>query len=502
MVLNLRDFLWWGCHMSVARFFLCAICLAAAPVFAHPVVPRVQATDTRFHLPPTTAPVRPRADTYYETTVVDPYRYMENLSDSEVQSWIKTQNNYTRAVLASLPGRQKLLNRIVELDQSGAADVGRVLRLPGELYIYSKLIAGEDIYKLYVRKGLRGKEQLLLDPEKVTIAEAGRGKGKNAIGTFAPSNDLKYVAVTITPGGSENDTEIHIVETATGRETGEVITRCCIKSDPIWLPNNRSFVYGGLQDLPADAPTTEVRQKYTTYLHVLGTDPKKDPAVFGHGVVPSIEVDPRLYPSIRTQPDSKYALGVIGSPIAEPNSAFYIAPVDTVGKGTTPWRKIADLSDDVADVAIHGDDLYLLTFKNSPRYKIIHLDARKPNLASAETVVPSGDAVIQGISCAKDALYVRVLDGGIGRVLRVPYNPRAKMERVPLPFEGNASLFGTDPRVAGTLLLVNSWIKAYKIYAYDPAMKKTSNTNLQPAGPHDEFLNVQVDMLTGRMAIP
>ena len=477
--------------MKTRRLLACFMYLAAVPLVAVPVHLRVQAIGTVTLSSPPNAPIRPVTDTYYGTKVTDPYRYMENLADPEVQSWMKAQNVYTRAVLDSLPGRQKLLKRITELDESAGSDIFRVRHLPGDMYLYSKLVAGQDTYKLYIRKGLSGAEKLLLDPERVTIAEANRAKGKNKIGTFTPSNDLKYVAVTITPGGSENDTEIHVIETASGRETGDVVPRCCIKSDPVWLPNNRSLVYGRLQDLPNGAPATELRQKYRAYLHVLGTNPEKDQAVFGYGIVPSIKVDPRLYSSIRTQPDSKYALGVIGLPIAAPNSAFYIAPVKAIGKSAITWRKVADLSDDVAEVAIHGDDLYLLTFKNSPRYKIIHLDARKPDLASAETIVPTGEAVIQDMACAQDALYVRVLDGGIGRVLRVPYSTGSKVERVPLPFEGAASLFGTDSRLPGTLLLLNSWTKAYKIYAYDPSSKKVFDTKLQPVGPHDEFADVE-----------
>jgi prolyl oligopeptidase len=486
--------------MRAMRFLLCVLCLAPIPAVAHPVHFRVRALSTITLLPPR-ASVRPVTDTYYGIKITDPYRYMENLDDPEVHSWIKAQNDYTRAVLANLPGRQQLLSRIVELGESIAADIGSVLRLPGDVYLYSKHLATEDVYKLYIRKGLTGTEKLLLDPERITIAESSRGKGKNAIGSFSPSNDLKYVAVTIIPGGSEDDTEIHIIETASGRETRDVIPRCCIKSNPAWLPDNHSFVYGRLQTLPPGASSAEIRQKYLTYLHVLGTDPVKDQPVFGYGVVPSIEVNPRLYASVRTQPDSKYALGVIGLPLAAPNSTFYIAPLDAIGKSTTPWRKVADLSDNVSDIAIHGDDLYLLTFKNTPRYKIIHLHARNSDLSTAETIVPPGEAVIEDMTAAQDALYVRVLDGGIGRVLRVPYGAGAHVEKVALPFEGavfpfrpalpQSAVFGSDPRVPGALLLLNSWTKAYKIYAYDPSTRQVSDTKLQPSGPHDEFVDVQ-----------
>jgi len=153
-------------------------------------------------LRPPVAPVRPVTENFYGTNVTDDYRYMENLEDPEVQSWFKGQNEYARAVLESLPGRQKLLQRIIELDESTKSDVGRVLRLPGNVYLYTKLFAGEDTYKLYFRKGLTGQERLVVDPENVTIAEASRQKGNKVIDYIAPSNDLKYVAVAITPGGS------------------------------------------------------------------------------------------------------------------------------------------------------------------------------------------------------------------------------------------------------------------------------------------------------------
>ena len=93
---------------------------------------------------------------------------MENLADPEVQSWFKAQNDCTRAVLASLPGGQQLLKRIVELHESTGSDGGSVRRLPGDVHLYTKLLAGEDTSKLYIRKGLTGKEKLFSDPERIT----------------------------------------------------------------------------------------------------------------------------------------------------------------------------------------------------------------------------------------------------------------------------------------------------------------------------------------------
>jgi prolyl oligopeptidase len=451
---------------------------------------------------PPAAAIRPVTDDYFGTKVVDDYRYMENLNDPEVQAWFKNQDAYTRATLASIPGRDKLLARIRELATSDPAMITDVQRLPGDLYFYQKVLPGEGVGKLYLRKGLGGEERLLVDPEKVEVAPANRSKGRNVLAYVAISPDGKYVTVGVTPGGSEYDTEIHVFDVATDHETGDVVFRAH-GGHPQWLPDNRSFVYRRLQDLPPDAPETALRQNVRTYLHVLGTNPKNDLAMFGYGVVPAIAVDPNHGGSVSVSPGSKYVIGQI-NPGVSPNSSYYIEPVGAVGTSNSAWRKLADLSDKVSDVAVHGDDLYLLTFKNASRYKILRTDARHPDLSSAEVVVPPTDAVVETMSAAQDALYVQVLDGGVDRILRVPYRPAPKVANVALPLEGTATPVGADPRVPGILLSLTSWTDAGNVYSYDPRTRQLTNTQLAPRGPYsrdenDEAVNVRVKSYDGTL---
>jgi prolyl oligopeptidase len=455
--------------------------LAGALLLLLPAGKMAAAPEEDAPAPPPAAPVRTVVDDYYGTKIADPYRYMENLEDPEVQAWMKAQNNYTRAVLACVLGREQLLARIRQLNQS-VLEV-RAGRLPGGLYLILKQLPGDETFRIYLRQGLAGSDRLLVDPGKITLAPIDQGKGKNVIAGLAMSNDEKYLAVGVQPGGDELHGEIHVFDASTGRETGDVITREGAEAwEPYWLTDNRSFVYGRLQDLPPGAPAAEVRQKFRSYLHVLGTDPAKDRPVFGYGVVPSIHVDPSLIASVQTQPGSQYALGVLNGSVT-PNSAYYFEPVTDVGKTNTAWRKVADFSDGVTSIAAHGDDLYLLTYKNAPRYKVIRINARRPDLSSAETVVPPGDAVVTDIAPAQDALYVQLLDGGVGRLLRVPYGPRPRVEEVALPLKGTVFM-RTDPRLPGAMLYVTSWTKAIKIYAYNPETRQVTDTQLQPSGPY------------------
>ncbi|MBV8656462.1 MAG: S9 family peptidase, partial [Burkholderiales bacterium] len=114
---------------------------------------------------PPVAPIKPVTNTYWGTAVVDPYQWMENEKDPEFQSWMKGQNDYTRQVLTNLPGKNALQKRIEAL--SSASTVVYQVGTAGEYYFYFKRAPSDDNSKLYVRKGLKGEERLLVDPEKM-----------------------------------------------------------------------------------------------------------------------------------------------------------------------------------------------------------------------------------------------------------------------------------------------------------------------------------------------
>jgi prolyl oligopeptidase len=441
---------------------------------------------------PPLAPNRSVVDDYFGTKVTDPYRYMENQDAAEVQSWMKAQDNFTRAILDEIPGRIQLLARIRQFDSS----VPKILawQMPGGKYLVEKVQPGENTYKLYLRNGLDGSDKLLIDPEKLKLAEIDQGKGTNVLSGIAVSDDGKRAVVGIVPGGDELHGELHVIDIATGQELGDVIPQVGAEAwQPYWLPDSHSFVYGRLQKLPPGAPPAEVRQKFRAYLHILGTNPDDDRPVFGFGVVPGIEVDPSLIASVRIQPGSKWAIGILNGSVT-PNSAYYIEPIEALGKTNSAWVKVADLDDGVTDIAEHNDDLYLLTYKNAPRYKILRLDARRPKLASAEIILPQSNAVITDIKPAQDALYVELLEGGFNTIGRLRYDAHPQVQLVTVPVQESAVLQKdppADPRLPGTLLYLTSWTKAFKVYAYDPSTNKTYDTGLQPTGSYDDPTSIE-----------
>ncbi len=424
---------------------------------------------------PPVAPVRMVTETYFGVRVPDPYRYMENLKDPEVEAWFKAQNDYTREVLARIPGRQAYLDRIKTLDEGAPAHVSDVRRLPGDRYFYQKRLASEDVAKVYVRDGLSGSEKVLVDPAKFAT-----GASHSVVSYYQPSLDGRYVAFGVSPAGSE-DAVLRVVNVETGQETGDTIDRAQFGA-PSWLPDGKSFVYTRLQKLgPSSAPTDRYLNA-RVYLHSLGNNPDSDTLVLGVDLA-SLNIAPADIPFVGIIPGVSQAVGVINHGV-RPEITAFMAPISSLGSSTIPWKKLCDVDDDVTTFDGHGNDLYLLSHREASRYKVLHTTFSNPNIATAETVVPASQAVIRNIAAAQDALYVQALDGGIGKLTRVAYGG-GTASPVALPFQGNVGLAATDQRVPGTLLDMTGWTKAAKIYGYDPVKQSVTDTGLQPAGPFD-----------------
>ena len=423
---------------------------------------------------PPKAPVHEVTDTYFGQKIVDPYRWMEDSKNADFAAWMKAQADYTRSHLDQLPMRGELLKRLEELSDTGVRVSG--VQRAGNYYFYYRLAPGENDRRLYVREGFKGAERLLLDPDK--LSEPGK---RYSIDSYNPSFDGKYVSYTISVGGSENG-EMRVIETATGKDMGERIDRARFGAGA-WLPDNHSFLYNRLQKLAEGAPATELYQKSRVYLHTLGTNPDSDVAVFGYEVNPAIKMETTPLVFSYVPIGSKYVIALVNSGVS-PNSEYYFTTIDKLTQTPIPWRKLVSLDDEVANVDLHGDDVYLLTFKNTPRYKVVHINLTQPDLAKAETIFPASAAVVTATGAAKDALYVQTLDGGVGKLWRVDYKGGAP-QLIKLPYDGTANIGWTDQVTEGLLFGLTSWTKSAAYFAYNPATQKATDTTLVPPIPID-----------------
>jgi len=436
---------------------------------------------------PPVAPVRNVVDEYWGQKIEDPYRYMENLKDPAVQSWIKGQADYTTSLIGHLPERDRVLARIQELEAGRPYRIFDIDRRPDGRLFYQKIASDEDLPRLFTRVSLDGEEKLLVDPSTMKPA----GGGHYSLGFYAPSPDGKRVLYGLSPSGSEQDV-LHVLDIASGKALADTIDRMeAGYTNPQWLPDGSGFYYSRRRSLPPDAPETEGYKKTFASLHRLGTNADSDPLVFAMDLWPVVKMSDVDFPSIVLTAGSSYAIGKIKHGDANPLT-LYAAKLPANGDLTkregmeSPWKMICDAADSVEDFAVHGDDIYLLTARGAPRFKVVRTRLASPAFASAETVVPPSEAVVSGLAVAKDGLYVQFRDGGASRVTRLAFEAGAGLEPVALPDQyPSGTIANADPEVEGVLVQTAAWTRAGKTYAYDPAKKAFADTRLNPIGKFD-----------------
>ena len=227
---------------------------------------------------PPAFPANDVPETFFGTTVHDPYRALESKDAAEVVAWMKAQDEHARTLLASIPGRASLVERLQKYDDAASSRVTGVTRETGGLWFYKKRGATENQFKLYLRQGLVGAERLLVDPEAV-----GKASGKpHAINYFNAAPGGRKMAYGLSAQGSEQ-AELQVVDSASGRVVGGPSISRANFGGVSWTHDKRQLAFNRLQEMTPGLADTEKYQRSQVLLRTPGTPAGTPRPVFGLG---------------------------------------------------------------------------------------------------------------------------------------------------------------------------------------------------------------------------
>ncbi|WP_016991300.1 hypothetical protein [Flavobacterium sp. ACAM 123] len=103
-------------------------------------------------------------NTYFGTSLNDPYPFLEDLDDPGVVMWMKENANYANSILDNISGKKAMLDKMMELINRTSESISSLQITDDNTYFYSKRVPGEEISKMYKRNGCKGKEVLFFDP--------------------------------------------------------------------------------------------------------------------------------------------------------------------------------------------------------------------------------------------------------------------------------------------------------------------------------------------------
>ncbi len=356
-------------------FTLAAMLLAAAPVLA---------AGAKLAYPD--APRGAVSDTYFGTTVADPYRWMEDVDAPQTTAWVKAEGDLTRSYLDAVPQRNAIRDayrKLIDYEKVSAPSH------QGPWWFFSRNTGLQNQSVVYVRRGERGAPRVLLDPNKLAA------DGTVALAGSALTHDGSLMAYATQSSGADWETW-HVKDIATGRDLPDTIQWSKF-SGAAWT-GDAGFYYEAY-DPPkpgAGNATLSALGTQKMYFHKLRTPQTADRLVY--------TAQPDQFLSIGRTEDQRYDYMFVSK--GDGNSFSW----KRAGEPESAFKQIFALDPNVSygPVGDDGTRVYVQTNRDAPRGRLTWLDLKDPSHALHDIVPQSGDAM-EGVSLLGNRFYVSYL---------------------------------------------------------------------------------------------
>jgi prolyl oligopeptidase len=443
-------------------------------------------TEKEVALPPSPeTPVKMVSEKIYGKELNDPYRYLEDLKDPEVDKWYKAHAQRSRSILDAISGRQGLIDKMKDFDSRKSSRVFALQITDNDVYFYLKQTPTDETGKLFYRKGYDGAEILLFDPETYDSAS----DQKYVISAHYPSIDGKKIAFEVAPNGSESSV-LAIMDVDTKKLAAEKIDRCWFAGCS-WSPEGNSFLYNRLNS--ADVHDINREKNSKIFLHVVGTDPSKDKEIFSRSKYPDLNILEEEFPSVTYDYNTNYLFGFSSS--VDNRMKVWYAPVSELGKEKIAWKKLFGLEDEVFNFIPTDKEVFVYTPKGAPRFNILRMPLKDGNLSKATVAVPQfSDRTISNFTVTNEGLYFTTTRNGvIASLYRLPLSG-GEAKEINLPVAaGSAGISSKGYKFPELWVGMAGWTQDSKRYRYQPEKNEFKLEMLSSEAEYPEYANLTVE---------
>lgn len=361
-----------------------------------------------------------QVDNYFGKKIEDPYRWLENDTANDTKAWVVEQNKVTNEYLSQIPYREKLKSRLTELwnyPRTGAPSK------EGKWYGVYKNNGLQNQAVLYIKNGIEGKEEVLLDPNKLST------DGTVALQQTSFSKNQKYFAYAVSASGSDWQ-EIYVMDFAKRKLVKDKLEY--VKFTDISWNGDDGFYYSGY-DKPKDEKTKySAKTEYQkVFYHKMGTPQSADVLVYED------KAFPLRYVTASLTEDERFLVlniseGTDGAEIKVKDMQQKNADFVTIVKG---FSTNASVVDNV------GDKILLQTNNGAPNYKVVLLDPKNADAEHWTTIIAEQKEPLAGVGTGGGKLFASYLKDATTKVSQ--YTTAGVLERnIELPGVGTASGFG------------------------------------------------------------
>ena len=389
-------------------------------------------------------------DTYFDASVKDPYRWLEDDRSPETEAWVAEQNKVTYAHLNEIPYRKTLNDRLSKL--WNYEKISAPFK-EGENEYYYKNDGLQNQSVLY-KKNTEGEDEIFLDPN--TFSE----EGTTSLGSVSFSKDGKTVAYSISEGGSDwRKVIIMDVDTKTVKED----TLIDVKFSGLSWKSNEGVYYSSY-DKPKGSELSAKTDQHKLYFHKLGTSQKDDQLIFG-----GTEEQKRRYVGGYVTEDDKYLL--ISGAISTSGNDLFIQ--DLTQENAPLVHMVKGFDADAYVIENDGSKLFVVTNLNAPNQKIVTVEANNPGIENWVDFIPETENVLSP-STGAGYFFAEYMKDAVSQIKQYDYTGKLVRE-VKLPGIGSVGGFSGKKEAKDLYYSFTNYITPNTIYKFDP---KAGNTEV------------------------
>jgi oligopeptidase B len=327
-----------------------------------------------------------KTDVRHGETCIDPYFWLREKENPEVQAYLKAENEYAAAFLKPTEAFQQtlykeMLGRIKETDLS-------VPYREGAYFYYSRTEEGKQ-YPIYCRKkgSLDGAEEVMLDLNEMAKTEKFLNVEVRAV-----SDDGNLLAYSTDTTGFREYT-LYVKDLRTGKLSSEKIPKV---DAACWAADNKTIFY---------VTEDDAKRPYRLYRHTLGADPATDTLLF--------EEKDELF-GIWCYRTRSRSMIVLQSGSKTSNECQYVR----ADKPTDPLTMlIAREKDHEFEIDHRGDEFFIMTNSTGRNYRLVKAPVSDPRRENWKEIVPHRtDVLLEGVLVFQDHVVVMERESGLPHV--------------------------------------------------------------------------------------
>ena len=380
-------------------------------------------------------------DTYFDTKLPDPYRWLEDDKSAETGAWVKAQNEVTYGYLSQIPFRDALKARMEKL--WNYEKIGAPFKEGNFTYYYKN--NGLQNQSVLYRKDAKGTETIFLDPN--TFSK----DGTTSLGGLDFSKDGSKVAYAISEGGSDWR-KVIIMDAISQKIIEDTIVD--VKFSGVSWKGNEGFYYSSY-DKPKGSELSAKTDQHKLYFHKLGTAQKDDKVIFGADqkrryVGGGVTEDDRYL--VITASNSTYGNELYIKDLTKPNS-----PIVTI---------VDNFKSDNNIIENEGGKLFIETDLNAPNKRIVTVDIKNPKPENWKDFIPETENVLSP-STGGGYFFANYMKDAVSVVKQYDYSGKLVRE-IKLPGVGTAGGFGGKKKEKTLYYSFTNYITPGSTFSFEP----------------------------------